>query len=301
MTKGININQLFCIFVSVICLLPMITFATNVSNQSNGKYLKISNDVTIFYHDIGSGPVLLFIPGWTMSSEVFKTQMDYFGKKYRVIALDPRSQGRSSKTLENNNYTQHGADLARFIELLNLKKFVLIGWSWGCYDAYSYMRLKGVNHLAGFVCIDVSPKSSGPKKEWAFSNYDGWGKFLFQPMMYRRYDFTQSWLQSMVERKLTPKELKWLTDESFKTQTYAAINLAVDAIYADYRSEAIGLDNNKIPTMNFISIAMGDVGKNWLTQNAPHSLIKIMGKHMMFWEQPNEFNQSLDKFLSDHK
>jgi pimeloyl-ACP methyl ester carboxylesterase len=33
-------------------------------------------------------------------------QLAHFSKRYRVLAYDPRSQGRSSKTLENNSYAQ---------------------------------------------------------------------------------------------------------------------------------------------------------------------------------------------------
>ena len=250
---------------------------------------------------IGTGPTLLFIPGWTMSSEVFKSQMAHFSKKYRVIALDPRSQGRSSITLENNNYTQHGVDLARIINMLHLKNVVLIGWSWGCNDAYSYVRLKGVDNLKAFVCIDISPKSSGKKSEWAFVDYQDWGTALIQPMMHNRYQFAHSWAQSMVEHKLTPEEYNWIISESFRTPTYVALELALDAIYADYRPEAILLDNHKIPTLDFISESTAPMAKQWLQKNAPHTYTKVMGKHMMFWEHPEEFNQSLDEFLDNLK
>lgn len=282
--------------------MSMYAFATfaNIENVT-GHYIKVSDDLTMFYHDKGTGPILLFIPGWTMSSEVFKSQIEYFSKTYRVITIDPRSQGRSSITLENNNYTQHGEDLAKFIDKLKLKNLTIIGWSWGCHDAYAYIRIKGVSNLTAFACIDVSPKSSGEKGEWAFVNYDEWGKRIIQPMMYHRYEFTTAWAQDMVERKLKPEEMDWIVNESFHTPTYAALEMALDAIYSDYQPEAILLETHKIPTINFVSQGVYPKAQQWLQKNAPHSAIKVMGKHMMFWEHPDQFNQALDDFLKNHQ
>ncbi len=265
--------------------------------DSHGHYEKISKDLNLYYHDSGRGPVMLFIPGWTMPSDVFKAQIDYFDKNYRVIAIDPRSQGRSTKTLENNNYTQHGEDLGKFIDALKLKNVTLVAWSWGCLDAYSYMRQKGVDNLHAFVCVDASPKPSGNKTEWAAADYQDWGVDLIQPVIYNREAFSKAWAQSMVERQLTADEQNWIVNESLHTPTFAAIGLASDAIYADYQPEAELLDEKKIPTLDFLDQALSANAMHWLQNHAPHAKTKIMGKHFMFWERPNEFNQTLNEFL----
>lgn len=259
--------------------------------------LSDSDNVKLFYHDSGKGQVIVFIPGWTMTSEIFKAQMTYFNKKYRVITLDPRSQGRSSVTLENNDYTQHGADLAHFLDALKLKKVTLVAWSWGCYDAYAYIRLKGVSNLRAFVCVDASPKSSGRKDEWGGPDYPDWGTAIVQPVMYNRYHFTQAWAQLRIERKLTPAEQEWIVQESFHTPTYAALQLILDAIYADYRPEAKLLNSCGIPTLDFVAQHFTVNATRWLHTNAPNANIKIMDQHFMFWEQPDEFNQTLSAFL----
>ncbi len=62
-----------------------------------------------------------------MSTEFFSHQLRYFSKSYRVINFDPRSQGRSSRTLQNNNYTQHGKDLQAIMQELGLSDVVLVG------------------------------------------------------------------------------------------------------------------------------------------------------------------------------
>jgi len=275
----------------------------NPTIQSNPEtitdhYAKISDDVSLYYQEAGTGPVLLFIPGWTMSSDIFKAQIQYFSEKYHVIAMDPRSQGRSTITLENNDYGQHGKDLVKFINKLELKNITLIGWSWGCLDAYSYIRLQGVDNLHAFVCIDLSPKASVPQGQWGDS-YESWGASVFQPFMYNRYQYTQTWMQSIVDHPLTPQELNYLTAQSMRTPTYAAIQEAADAVYSDYRPEALLLEKDHIPTLNFLSANRAPSATKWLKANQPDSKIKVMSKHLMFWEHPNEFNQTLDEFLSE--
>jgi non-heme chloroperoxidase len=91
-------------------------------NAFAGQYVRVSPDLELYYEEAGSGTPIIFIPGWAGTTEFFQQQMTHFSKRYRAISYDPRSQGRSSKTLENNHYTQHGADLKAFMDALKLKE-----------------------------------------------------------------------------------------------------------------------------------------------------------------------------------
>lgn len=71
---------------------------------------------------------------------------------------DPRSHGRSSKTLEGNNYATHGKDLITLIETLGLKNITLVGWSFGCLTLWEYVRQQGMSNIKKAVCVDLSPK-----------------------------------------------------------------------------------------------------------------------------------------------
>ncbi|MBI3900764.1 MAG: alpha/beta hydrolase [Chlamydiia bacterium] len=182
------------ILLSLVILLPL----NATLKESDGHYVKINKNVSLFYYDKGSGDPLIFIPGWLMPADIFKHQIAHFSQKYRVIALDPRSQGNSTVTLENNHYTQHGADLAKFLDALHLQNVIVVAWSWGCNDLYAYVRLKGTDNLKAAICIDASPKSSGGKEEWAFANYQDWGSSVAQPMMYHRPSYAKQWIRQFM-------------------------------------------------------------------------------------------------------
>lgn len=85
-----------------------------------------------------------------------------FSSEYRVIAIDPRGQGYSAKTVDGNDYLTHGRDVAGLIDALGLKDIVLIGWST---EKISIPFLFGAFLVAlHIVTIGVLPICSGIMK-----------------------------------------------------------------------------------------------------------------------------------------
>jgi non-heme chloroperoxidase len=266
--------------------------------SAKNDYIKISDDTAIYYEELGSGQTIIFIPGWTFPHNVFDKQINYFSKKYHVIAIDPRGQGLSTTTLENNNYDQHGNDLSTLINKLQLKNVILVGWSLGCYDAYAYIKSNGTSNLKAFVCIDSSPKANGDDREWKIRSSHNNGADVMREMEHNRYEFTRRFAQGMVDHKLAEQDLEWIVDQSLRTPTFVALLLLFDALNSNYQPEAILLDKKGIPTLNIISKPMGNNAISWLRLNVPHSKNIIFGDHhMMFWEYPHEFNNILDEFI----
>ncbi|NNE78617.1 MAG: alpha/beta hydrolase, partial [Pricia sp.] len=163
----LNIYSLNVIAIVFICQLNTVIAQINGIKQ----YVRVSPDLELYYIEAGSGTPIIFIPGWIGTSSFYEKQLDYFSKRFRAISYDPRSQGRSSKTLEGNNYIQHGADLKAFIDTLHLKDIILVGHSAGCLDIYAYIRAFGIQNVKAIVFIDNSPKTvSEQKGDWVWYN-----------------------------------------------------------------------------------------------------------------------------------
>ena len=88
------------------------------SYRQPGDFVEVEPGVEIYYEERGTGTPILIVPGWTFTTEVFVHQLEQLSEKYRVIVIDPRSQGRSSITMHGNDYTTHAADLAKVIKAL---------------------------------------------------------------------------------------------------------------------------------------------------------------------------------------
>jgi non-heme chloroperoxidase len=63
------------------------------------------------------------MPGW-----IWQKQVDGLSKKYRVIAVDPRSQGESDKPSYGHLPETRARDYRQVVDQLGLKQPVLIGW-----------------------------------------------------------------------------------------------------------------------------------------------------------------------------
>jgi non-heme chloroperoxidase len=266
-----------------------------------GKYVKVSSDLNVYYLEEGSGTPFVIIPGWTAASEHFVKQIAYFSDRYRVISYDPRSQGDSSKTFENNNYTQHGEDLKAFMDALELKDVILMGHSAGCTDAYAYFQTYGTDNVKAFICIDSTFKATSEKEgEWGDPfTFEG-TKGFYNILIYNRKEWIRPFLESMLVNPV-PEEVNWFYGQLIKTPDPVALQLIADITIADYTEEA-KMIADKIAVLNVVAEAPGwsDEAEAWFKNNAPKTEVVIMPgvKHFLFWEFADEFHAILDEFLA---
>ena len=122
-------NSNYFRLITIAASLFVVTFLSLASVANAGGFITIEPGVEMYYEDQGQGSPILFVPGWTFTTEVFQHQLNHFSKSNRVVIIDPRSHGRSTVTLEGNDYVTHAADLAKVVESLDLNDFVLVGWS----------------------------------------------------------------------------------------------------------------------------------------------------------------------------
>ena len=64
-------------------------------------------------------PSILFVPGWTMPAWIWQSQIDYFAHDYRVVAMDPRSQGQSSQTNDGLYPAARARDIKAVVDQLH--------------------------------------------------------------------------------------------------------------------------------------------------------------------------------------
>ena len=82
----------------------------------------------LYYTEKGFGTPLVLLHG---NGEYFKNQIDYFAKKYRVIAVDTRGHGKSPRGNKPFRLETFADDLKSFLDENNLKRVNLLGFSDG--------------------------------------------------------------------------------------------------------------------------------------------------------------------------
>src|SRR5271155_4702388 len=83
--------------------------AARVGNPTLPNAVQTKDDVSMTAP--GKFPSILFVPGWTMPAWIWETQIAFFSRDYRVVAMDPRSQGESTQTGEGLYPAARGRDI----------------------------------------------------------------------------------------------------------------------------------------------------------------------------------------------
>ncbi|MGN7985775.1 alpha/beta fold hydrolase [Pedobacter sp. 22226] len=99
-------------------------------NPEYGKYIEL-NGVKLYYEIYGKGEPLILLHGNNLSMVSFSNQLEVLSKKYMVIGLDSRGQGKSTPNNEKLTYEVMAEDVNTLLDKLNLKKVNVLGWSDG--------------------------------------------------------------------------------------------------------------------------------------------------------------------------
>jgi pimeloyl-ACP methyl ester carboxylesterase len=131
------------------------------------------NGTSLYYEMHGSGIPLVFIHGHLASHHVFTPQIEYFGKRMKVIAIDLRGSGQSGKMdVEIGHIVDTQCeDLRILLDQLGQEKVVLVGGATGGVIAQKYALLHP-NQVQALVLVDgclCNPLSNRLGKLWEAS------------------------------------------------------------------------------------------------------------------------------------
>ncbi len=267
--------------------------------QGQGEYLTVGKDrIDLYIEDEGEGQPILFIPGWTMTSQFFLKQKEHFKKQYRYISYDPRSHGKSSKTVNFNTYKNHAIDLNDMILKLNLKNVVLVGWSSGCATIFEYVQLFGTQNLSHLVFIDEPPKWIGDSsKEWVYGSFEGYRESL-KNLIEDRETYASGIASWMIQQDLDSVQENWMVNQMLMTPNDAALSLYIDGMVSDYNEVLVGL-NGETPMLFMVRESWHKEVSNWLKTHVPDAMAISISSHAAFWEKSESFNLRLESFIKN--
>ena len=274
-----------------------------------GKY-RLSDGTELNYIEAGSGKPLVLIPGWSQTAAMFGDQLSGLSNRYRVIAVDMRGHGDSSKPEGGYRMAQLAQDTHEFLHGMGLRNVALGGHSLGASVMWSYWDHYGADHLTHMIVIDQAP---------AVTAWPGWtddekalAGALFTPQtLYETaaaiggpdgVKTTEGFVRSAFFTKAYPADkLDWVIRENLKFPRKSAAKLLVDHCSQDWR--------DVIPTINIPTLVFGGKksffnprSQEWIATRIPGAVVHIYeeaegGSHFMFMENPTKFNQQVAAFL----
>ncbi len=240
-------------------------------------------------------PSLLFVPGWTMSADIWEKQIAHFGKTHHVVAMDPRAQGQSTKAADGLSPAARARDIKAIVDQLNLAPVVLVCWSMGVGEAAAYVDQFGTDTLAALVLVDgIAGADFDPTFTPAMLKFAG--SFLKD-----RQKATDGFVRSMYKTPQSEEYIQRVIQASLRTPTNSAMALFLGLVTSDNRPAL-----TKIHKPTLIVIAAGSpwdsLYEDMHKRIAGSRLETIENAgHALFVDQPQRFNSLLDEFLKSLK
>jgi non-heme chloroperoxidase len=272
---------------------------------ASAAYLEMKDGAKIYYEDQGHGQPIMLVHSWTCSSRFWQENVPELAKEFRVITIDLRGHGNSSKILTGHTISQYARDVREIIEHLGLRDATLAGWSLGGPVVLSYYQQYAADsRLKALGLIDTAP--------YPFSSAD-WNSHSMKNsninamnIMFKIYSadplkFATAFTANMFkDAKPTESDLEWIPVELTKTPPWIAVAIYSDFLISDYTKVLPAIS---IPVIVFAAdsnvykkgVAMG---RSIAAQIPKATIISFEDAgHLLFYEQPEKFNKALSDFV----
>ena len=256
--------------------------------EAKSGYFTTSDGVRLHYLEAGSGPAIVFVPGWMNPAWIWEPQIRYFSKKYRVVALDPRSQGESEQVTEGHYPERRAQDVKELMEHLQLPPAVLVGFSMGVPEVLTYVSQFGTEKLRGVVLVD-QPISQ-------FLDIEQFVWFVKMLNTDRRKMFDQ-FLPIAFKQPQPEEYIEKVRAAALKIPANTAIALLAGYMGRDWRPVLEKLDKPVLYTITKSLESQGEMLKTKL----PSARVELFPEsgHVIFADETDRFNAILEDFVED--
>lgn len=248
-----------------------------------------SDHVRLHYLEAGRGATVVFVPGWTMPARIWMPQIRYFAQRFRVVALDPRSQGESQVAASGYDSERRARDIKELLDALHLDAVVLVGWSLGVLESLTYVRLFGTNRLNALVLVDNSVGEEPPP---AFD------PTFLERLQRDRQATTEQFVRGMYHSSQSEEYYQHIIEQALKTPTDAAVELLHSPYPRQMWRETVHSVDK--PTLYVVTARFKEQALN-LKRSRPKVQVAIFedAGHALFVDEPERFNTLLEAFIDE--
>lgn len=255
-------------------------------------YVVTSDRVRLHYIEAGSGPAIVLQPGWTMPAEIWEPQITELSKRFRVVAIDPRSQGKSDRTTKGQYPEGRARDIHEIIAQLKLSPAVLVGWSLGVAEVLAYVDRFGTSTLRGIVLVDGDiGRDNDPARSASIQG-------MLKALQTRRAEWNQQFVRSMYKKPRSEEYLKKIAAASLSVPASTAALLIMNSNQPgmDWRPVLAKIDKPLL----YVGTAEQKGQADLLKRRLPAARVEIFAGagHALFVDEAERFNRLLEEFAS---
>jgi non-heme chloroperoxidase len=269
---------------------------------------RTNDGYTLRYLEAGRGRPVVMIPGWSQTAAQFRGQME-LADRYRVLAVDMRGHGRSSKGGHGYRIHRLAKDLHDLMAELDLEEVTLLGHSMGASVAWGYWDLYRDERVSRLVVVDQVPLCAygpgWPEAEkvrtgglWDANGLMGTADEIAGPA---GEDASAGFLAGMFTPSFPREDLAWVVERNLELPRAQAARLLVNHCMTDWRDLFATIT---VPTLivggraSFFRVE----ALAWMRDQIPGARLEVFGAeegggHFMFMENPRRFNALVREFL----
>jgi pimeloyl-ACP methyl ester carboxylesterase len=233
------------------------------------------NGISIFYATFGSGDPVLLLHGGLANSDYWGHQIPALAERHRVIVMDSRGHGRSTRNAEPFGYALMASDVVGLLDHLAIPKVAIVGWSDGAIIGLSL----AMNHPDRVTRLFAFAANSDPSGVKDVDKSSVFQQFIARAEKeYERLSPTPSLYKSFVEEI----SHMWATQPHWTAKDLGAVKVHTWIVDADH-DEAIKRENTE-----FMAGAIPDAGL----------LLQPEVSHFSMLQAPRQFTDDVLLFLA---
>jgi pimeloyl-ACP methyl ester carboxylesterase len=258
--------------------------------------IEVAPRVELVVEDLGGGRPVVLVHGWGLSHVVWDRQVGLLLEHgRRVITLDMRGHGASSKPADGYEAERLGQDITAVLDELDLHEVDLVRWSLGGLAAFS-SAAQSPERLSRLVLVASNGVAAARKDDFPFgpdaaSLEEPWVQGeLDDRLAFRRSIITQACYQP-----LRDDVLDWLVRTTLEAPSSAATACLRTQLRTDQASQAAGLRVPVIQILGADDHTLSKRGADWLARTIPvaRQLSVAEAGHYPMIENPTGFNRAL--------
>lgn len=271
----------------------------NAISATSG-FFTTSDGVRLHYLQKGRGRPIVLVPGWTWPADIYEPQIRALSKSHRVIALDPRAQGRSEDGVNGQGYEfpRLAADIDELIRHLGLSNVVLVGWEMASMEVLTYVDRFGTDRLGAVVLAEGYTWQPTPKESCL-----GWLEAVKQLHGDRRAWIEQAIRKSYFRKPHSEAYFQQMTEAHLRTPTGIAAWLGSVSYCSpngtDQRPALTKLASASIPLLYVYTTPGLKPHAEMVQRHISRARVEMIegAGHALPADDPERFNRVLETFL----
>lgn len=197
----------------------------------------------LFVRDWGEGEAIVFLAGWTLSSDAWAYQMTPLSRHFRCVAIDRRGHGRSDDPGRGYDFDTLAGDLASVLDALDLKNVTLVAHSFASGEAVRYLSRFGTRRVKRLLLL---APAALPCLRQTEDNPTGLPDAAIDELVATIARDFPSWIEDNAAAYFRPAAsravIDWTIRDMTRTSMLATVTLTRIQMTTDFRPELARLD-----------------------------------------------------------